>query len=183
MSPGGLRKWKLGHMRGLTLTRAAWKAGAVATAAALLTCACGSSGASSGPAGGSSAAASASPSALRPASALCQDADALRASLDKLKHVTIGKGTGDEITADLADVKTKLDALTSEAHRQWQPQISALKESLAKLQTAVKNLTSGFSASNASATVTALHEVGAAGSDLLAKISQQCPSASPSPGS
>ena len=174
-------------MKHVMPTRAAGKLGAVAIAAGLLTCACGSSGASSGPAGGSgsatSAAASASPSTLPPASALCRDADALRASLDKLKHVTIGKGTGDEITADLTDVKTKLDALATEAHRQWQAQISALKESLAKLQTAAKNLTSGVSASKVSATVTALHEAAAAGSDLLAKISKQCPSASPSPGS
>ena len=175
-------------MRRPTLARPAWKVGTVALAAGLVTVACGSSSTSSGAAGASSSTTSAAPSSLAastpaasPASVLCQDVAALRASLDKLKHVTVGKGTVDEIKADLADVKAKLGVVKTELHGQWQAQVSALEDSLAKLQAAVNDLASNFSASTISGTVSALRGVAAAGSNLLAALSKQCPSASPSP--
>ena len=43
-----------------------------------------------------------------------------------LTHVTVGQGMGDEIKSDLADVKAKLNTLTTKAHGQWQSQTSAL---------------------------------------------------------
>ena len=182
----------------MTLVWPAWKVCAVALAAGLVTVACGSSTTTSGAASGSGSTASAAPSSpaattptattpaaptptASPASALCQDVAALRASLDKLKHVTVGKGTVDEIKADLADVKAKLGVVKTELHGQWQAQVSALEDSLAKLQAAVNDLASNFSASTISGTVSALRGVAAAGSNLLAALSQQCPSASPSP--
>ena len=180
-------------MRRMKLARPAWKVCGVVLAAGLVTVACGSSSTSSGAAGASGGATSAAPSspgatspaastpAASPVSALCQDVAALRASLDKLKHVTVGKGTVNEIKADLADVKAKLGAVKTELHGQWQAQVSALEDSLAKLQAAVSDLASNFSASTVSATVSALRGVAAAGSNLLAALSKQCPSGSPSP--
>ena len=185
-------------MRRMALVRSAWKVWAVALATGLVTVACGSSSTSSGAASAPGSTTSAAPSspaastpaastpaastpAASPASALCQDVAALRASLDKLKHVTVGKGTVDEIKADLADVKAKLGAVKTELHGQWQAQVSALEDALAKLQAAVNDLASNFSASTISGTVSALRGVAAAGSNLLAALSQQCPSTSPSP--
>ena len=187
----------------MALVRSAWKVWAVALATGLVTVACGSSSTSSGAASAPGSTTSAAPSspaastpaastpaastpaastpAASPASALCQDVAALRASLDKLKHVTVGKGTVNEIKADLADVKAKLGAVKTELHGQWQAQVSALEDSLAKLQAAVNDLASNFSASTVSATVSALRGVAAAGSNLLAALSKQCPSGSPSP--
>ena len=182
----------------MALVRSAWKVCAVALATGLVTVACGSSSTSSGAASAPGSTTSAAPSspaastpaastpaastpAASPASALCQDVAALRASLDKLKHVTVGKGTVDEIKADLADVKAKLGAVKTELHGQWQAQVGALEDSLAKLQAAVNDLASNFSASTISGTVSALRGVAAAGSNLLAALSRQCPSASPSP--
>ena len=182
----------------MTLVWPAWKVCAVALAAGLVTVACGSSTTTSGAASGSGSTTSAAPSSpaattptattpaaptptASPASALCQDVAALRASLDKLKHVTVGKGTVNEIKADLADVKAKLGAVKTELHGQWQAQVGALEDSLAKLQAAVNDLASNFSASTISGTVSALRGVAAAGSNLLAALSKQCPSASPSP--
>ena len=164
----------------------------VALAAGLLTAACGSSSTSpslaSSPSSATTAAATSpaatSPAATSPAptstSALCQDVAALRASVDKLKHVTIGKGTADELKADVADVKTKLGAVKTEAHGQAQAQISAMEDSIAKLQSAVKTLTSNFSVSAVSGTVDALRGVAASASSLLGALSKQCPSASAS---
>jgi hypothetical protein len=161
-----------------------WLAVALATGAALLAVACGSSGT---PAGGSSpATTSAAPSSAAPGptSALCQDAAALRASISTLTHVHVGPGVGDEIKSDLADVKTKLATFKAQAHGQWQSQISALSASLTKLQTAASNLTSNPGASTVAATVTALREVSAAAGSLLSAIGTKCPSvsASASPG-
>jgi hypothetical protein len=115
---------------------------------------------------------------------VCQDAAALRASIDTLTHLQVGQGMGDEIKSDLADVRAKLNTLTTQAHGQWQSQTSALSASLDKLQTAASNLTSNPSASTVSATVSALRDVSAAAGSLLTAIGHRCPSvsASASPG-
>ena len=160
-----------------------WQIVAVAAGTALLAAACGSSGtpsSGSSPSTTSAAPSSAAPSSAAPSSAVCQDAAALRASIDTLTHVQVGQGMGDEIKSDLADVKAKLNTLTTQAHGQWQSQTAALSASLDKLQSAVSNLTSSPSASAVSATVTALREVSASAGSLLSAIGTKCPSVSAS---
>ncbi len=171
-------------MRRVTATRPAWWGIAAAAGGALLVAACGSGGGT--PAGGGSpsgggTSAAASPAAPGPNAALCQDAAALRASLDKLTHVSVGAGTANEIKADLADVKAKLGSLAAEAHGQWQAQTSALKSALTKLQTATKDLAAQPSAAAVPGVVTALGAVTTAASNLLAALGTGCPPASPSP--
>ena len=152
----------------------------MAAAAALLAAACGSSGTPAGGSSPSTTSAAPSSAAPGPTSALCQDAVALRASIDNLTHVQVGQGMGDEIKSDLADVKAKLSALGTQAHGEWQSQTSALSASLTKLQTQVSDLTSNPSASTVSATVTALREVSASAGSLLTAIGTKCPSVSAS---
>jgi hypothetical protein len=161
-----------------------WQAVAAAAGTALLAAACGSSGTPSSASSPSTTSAASSSAAPSPASAVCQDAAALRASIDTLTHVNVGQGMGDEIKSDLADVKAKLNTLITQAHGQWQTQTSALSASLGKLQTAVSNLTSNPSASTVAATVTALREVSSSAGSLLSAIGTKCPSvsASASPG-
>ena len=172
-------------MKQVTVTRPAWwKIAAVMIGLLAVACSSGgtpSGGASTSGGGSSKAASSPSPS---PNAALCTDAAALRASIDTLTHVQVGQGMGDEIKSDLADVKAKLNTLTTQAHGQWQSQTSALSASLGKLQTAVSNLTSNPSASTVSATVTALRGVSSSAGSLLTAIGTKCPSvsASASPG-
>lgn len=161
-----------------------WGIAAAAAGAALLVAACGSGGGT--PAGGASpsgggTSAAASSAAPGPNAALCQDAAALRASLDKLTHVSVGAGTANEIKAGLADVRAKLGSFAAEAHGQWQAQVSALKSALTRLQTATKNLAAQPSAAAVPGVVTALGGVTSAASNLLAALSTDCPSASPSP--
>jgi hypothetical protein len=162
-----------------------WKIVAVAFGVSLVAVACGSSGSPSGggSASGGGASAAASSPAPGPNPALCQNKAALRASLDKLTHHSVGSGenTAHEIKHDLADVKERLTKLTADAHGQWQPQISALKAALDKLQTAAADLASNPGASTVSAVVTALGGVTTAGSSLLAAMDTDCPSASASP--
>ena len=150
---------------------------------ALLAAACGSSGTPSGGAssGVPSSPASAAPAATAPNAVLCDDAAALRASLDKLTHVRVGTGTASQIRADLNDVQANLTALVNHAHGQWQAQTSALQSTLTTLKTAVSNLAANPSASTVSGVVTALGGVKIAARNLLAAVNTSCPSASPSP--
>ena len=157
-----------------------WKTAAVAAGAALLVAACGSNGGLYGGSSPSTSPAAPSSAAPAPTSAVCQDAAALRASINTLTHVNVGPGVGDEIKSDLADVKAKLATFKTQAHGQWQSQTSALSASLDKLQTAVSNLTSNPSASTVSATATALREVSASAGSLLTAIGTKCPSVSAS---
>ena len=160
---------------------ARWSMAAVVLAAGLLAAACGSGGLYGGGSSSGNASPAASSPAASPTSALCQDAAALRASIDTLTHVTVGQGMGDEIKSDLADVRAKLNTFKAQAHGQMQSQTDALSASLDKLQTAVSGLTANPSASTVSATVSALREVSAAAGSLLTAIGKKCPSASSSP--
>jgi hypothetical protein len=156
------------------------KMAAVTLAAGLLAVGCGSGGLYGGGSSGSASAAASSP-APSPTSALCQDAAALHASLNKLTHVSVGPGAGDEIKTDLADVKEKLNAVRAQSHGELQAQTNALKTALLKLQGAASTLSANPSASAVSDVVAALREVTSSGSSLLAALSKQCPSASASP--
>jgi len=161
-----------------------WKTAAVAAGAALLVAACGSNGGLYGGSSPSTSPAAPSPAAPGTTSAVCQDAAALRASINTLTHVNVGPGAGDEIKSDLADVRAKLATFKTQAHGQWQSQTSALSASLDKLQAAASKLTSNPSASTVSATVSALRDVSASAGSLLTAIGTKCPSvsASASPG-
>ena len=154
----------------------------VACGLALLAAACGSSGTTSGgtSSGVSSSSASAAPATTPPNAVLCDDAAALRASLDKLTHVKAGTGTASQIRADLNDVEANLTALVNHARGQWQAQTSALQSTLTTLGTAVSNLASNPSASTVSGVVTALGGVNTAARNLLTVVNTSCPSASPS---
>jgi len=156
---------------------------------ALLAAGCGSGGSSgSTPAGGSSSpAGSPAPSApptssgAEANSALCADAAALRASVDKLRHITVGAGTASEITADLKEVKAALTTFIQDAHGQWQAQTSALSSAIATLSTAVSSLTASPGVGTVSGVVAALGGVSTAAQDLLAAVNPSCLSASASP--
>jgi len=112
---------------------------------------------------------------------LCDEAAALFDSLEQLTHIKVQKGMKNEITADLSNVKAKLTAFVDEAHGRWQAQTAELKSALTKLQTDVKNLTASPSVSALASVATAIGGVGTATQSLLAAVSTDCPSASPSP--
>jgi hypothetical protein len=172
-------------MRAGTVTGPArWRLAVIAGGLALLTVACGSSSnTASGGAPSSAAPPSSAPAAVgsSPNSALCADAAALFDSLDQLTHIKVQKGMKNDITAKLATVKANLTAFVTEARSQWQAQTAALKSALTNLQTAAKSLTASPSVSAAGGVVSALGGVSTATQNLLAAVSTDCPSASPSP--
>ena len=127
------------------------------------------------PATSSSAAPSASSS-----SALCDDAAALRAALDQLRHINVQPGAVSEITSDVTNVKAALTTLVSNAHGRFQAQTSALSTALNTLSTAAGSLRASPGVSTVSGVVSALGQVNTAGQKLLAAVNTDCPSASPS---
>ena len=149
---------------------------------ALLAAGCGSgSGTSSGsPSSTATSSTTASPAASPSNSVLCADAAALRAALDELRHISVGTGMVNQITADLNDVKTALTTFVNDAHSQYQARTSSLSSALSKLKTSVSDLAAHPGASTVSGAVTALGEVNTAGQDLLAAVNTSCLSASPS---
>jgi hypothetical protein len=148
---------------------------------------CGSGGSSSGStpsaATSPSAAASSSAAASPSNSTLCANAAALRASLDKLRHVKVARGAASEITADLNSVRAALTTLVTDARGQWQTQTSALSAALDTLKTATSSLTTNPGASTVSGVVAALGQVNTAAQNLLAAVNTDCPSASSSSSS
>ena len=160
-----------------------WQAAAVVLGAGLLVAACssGSTTTSGGASAPATSAAASSPAAPPSANAaLCADAAALRASLHNLTSISVSKSAVTEIKTNLADVQSKLNALTAQARGQWHAQTSALKDSLDKLKTATSSLAANPGVSTVSDVVTALGGVSTAASNLLAAMSTDCPSASPS---
>jgi hypothetical protein len=127
----------------MTGTRPAWwSTAAVALGAGLLAVACssGSTPASgTSPSGTPSASASATPTAT---TLVCQDAADLRTSLHNLTHSKVSTGGVTELKSNLAQVRTDLTSLTTDAKGQWQTQTTALKAALDKLQTAISDLSS-----------------------------------------
>ena len=165
---------------GIEIRPARWKLVMIACSLALLMAGCGSGGgASSGNTPPAAASSSTTPSPSD--SVLCANAAALRASLDKLRHVKVGSGTVTEIMADLTEVKAALVTFVDDAHSQWQAQTSSLNSALAKLKTAASNLAANPSTSTVSGALAALGDVNTAAQDLLAAANTRCPSASPAP--
>ena len=164
-----------------------WRIAAAALAAGLLLAACSSSTSSPSsnpsPSATPAATAAAAAPAPSPTSAVCQAAAGLRASVDTLTHVKIGKGTADEIKSDLANVETAFTTLTTALHGEFNAQTGAVRSALDTLKTAVSNLTAHPSTSTVKAVVTALGGVATAASSLLAALAPQCGSASASPSS
>jgi hypothetical protein len=160
-----------------------WAIVVVTVITGLLLAACGSSTsppASSPSPSPTSAAAAPAPS---PTSAVCQAADGLRASVDALTHVKIGKGTVDEVKSDLANVEAKFTALTAEMRGEFKAQTNAVRSALDALKTAISDLTAHPSTSTVAAAAAALGGVTTAVSSLLAALAPHCGSASASPSS
>ena len=177
--------WKAGRiMTPGTATRPErWRLALIAGGLALLTVACGSSGGTAS--GGAPSPSPPSPSApaagSSPNTALCAHAAALFDSLDQLTHIKVHKGMKDDITANLTTVRSNLTAFVAEARGQWQAQTAALKSELANVQAAAKSLTASPSVGAAGGVVSTLGGVSTATQNLLAAVSTDCPSASPSP--
>jgi type VI protein secretion system component VasK len=103
--------------------------------------------------------------------ALCTARDNLQKSFDDLKSVNILQNGTAGLQTALTDVQTNLQAVKASASADLQPQVKAFEDSLANLQTALKNATSG----NVAGVATAATAVVSSGATLLGALqSLQC---------
>ena len=170
---------------GIVTGTAQWKlALAVCGLALLAGCGSGSTSPATSPSAPASPSAAATSSSAAPSasssSALCDDAAALRAALDQLRHINVQPGAVSEITSDVTNVKSALATLVTNAHGRFQAQTSALSTALNTLSTAAGSLRASPGVSTVSGVVSALGQVNTAGQKLLAAVNTDCPSASPS---
>lgn len=164
-----------------TVTRTTQLKLALAACGLALLAGCTSGGTSPASSPSAAAPATSSPAASPTTSAtLCADADALRASLDQLRHINVQPGAVSEITSDISNVRTALTTLVNNAHGRWQAQTSALSAALDKLRTAVTSLGASPGVSTVTGAVSALGQVNTAAQNFLAAVNTDCPSASPS---
>ena len=166
---------------GIAAGTARWKlALAVCGLALLAGCGSGSTSSATSPSAAASATSSSAAPSASSSSALCDDAAALRAALDQLRHINVQPGAVSEITSDVTNVKSALATLVTNAHGRFQAQTSALSSALNTLSTAVGSLRASPGVSTVSGVVSALGQVNTAGQKLLAAVNTDCPSASPS---
>jgi hypothetical protein len=115
--------------------------------------------------------------------ALCADVDALRASVDKLRNVTVQAGAADEIKADAGQVKANLSAFVTDAHGRWEVQVAQIQAALAALEAAVNGLAASPGTATLAATRAAISTLGAATRNLVSAVHPTCSSGTPSAGS
>jgi len=131
------REHDLGQIRGMTRIsdtyRPRWSARAFALLLALLgvtAAACGSSSSTSS--GTTSTTAS-----------VCNQAQALKTSVQDLKNVDVVKNGTSALSTAAGAVKSDADALAKSAKSEMQPDVQALQQSLQQLDAAVKDFSSG----------------------------------------
>lgn len=138
----------------------------MAVAMVVLAAACGSTPASGGH---TSPAATGSP---RADASLCQDAAALRASLENILSYQAAKEPIARLRADLGDANTKLTALRVTPHGTWSPELTALETALKKLKNEAVN---PVLRARPAGIERALADVGPKARSFFAAVKSQCP--------
>lgn len=107
---------------------------------------------------------------------------ALRSAMAQVGHLSASGNALDKLKTDLAEVRADVARLRTDAGGEWKTEIDELNSALVKLQMTLTNIGSQPSATAAAKAVsTQLATVTTKASDLLAKASVRCPSASASP--
>ncbi len=124
-----------------------------------------------------SAAASSAASSAGPSSSaeLCAATDQLKASLSALVSPALLTGGVAGIKTAVATVQSSLEAVTTTAKSDYQPEVSAVRSSLARLQTSVGSLGNGGGTIAGLTTVaTDIGAVGTSTTALLAQLKSRC---------
>jgi hypothetical protein len=69
--------------------------------------------------------------------AVCDSLDAVRASVDDLRHANISENGLSQVRSDLQRLKQDIDGLTDAGRAQFEPQISAVRAAAEQLSTSV----------------------------------------------
>lgn len=104
--------------------------------------------------------------------AVCDDVDALRASVDNLQSANLGENGLDAITTELQTMRSELDQLSEDAQDEYSEQISQVRSRATELREGVQTTAEAPSAAgladvrgDLSALGTAVQELGSAVAD------------------
>lgn len=104
--------------------------------------------------------------------AVCDDVDALRASVDNLQSANLGENGLDAITTELQTMRSELDQLSEDAQDEYAEQISQVRSRATELREGVQTTAEAPSAAgladvrgDLSALGTAVQELGSAVAD------------------
>jgi len=96
----------------------------------------------------------------------CDDRDALRTSVDKLKNVNVVEDGTSALNSAVSEVGQAVDALAKSGKSEIQPQVDAVKSSLSKLESAIGDASS----SGLAPVATAAGEVATAAGKLVTEV-------------
>ncbi|HUJ06598.1 MAG TPA: hypothetical protein VLX31_10870 [Streptosporangiaceae bacterium] len=154
------------------LRGAGWKVAALAFGSAALIAACSSASTSSSP---SATPTSSMPAATSPSvsAAACKHVDSLRGSLTSLTHVQLNASSASQIRTDVTNINTQLTALKDEPG--FSAQASQLRSSVDQVTNAAKKMSSPPTSAQVQAVITALSQLKAKSSGMIAGMKAACP--------
>lgn len=113
-----------------------------------------------------------SPTGARPE--LCEDVDALRASVGDLTSVPVGRDAVPALQAELADISADLKAMRASASEEYAAEVDALSTQVAALRTSLQEATGDPSAATLAQVTQNVGAVGGAMRDLTAAVGDTC---------
>jgi len=153
--------------------RMPWRSPAIAVlTVGLLVAGCSSSGSSGG--GGGSSGGSNTGGSASATPAYCPAADQLKTSVAALGQVDVAKNGVSSLTSALTEVEASAKTFADEAKSTFEPQTTALKQSLTALDSAVTAAKDQSPATAAKTVLAPLAQVKNSASDLLGAVSGRC---------
>jgi len=116
--------------------------------------------------------ASGSPTGARPE--LCEDVEALRASVADLTSVPVGRDAVPALQSELADISADLKAMRASASEEYAAEVDALSTQVAALRTSLEEATGDPSAATLAQVTQNVGAVGGAMRDLSAAVGDTC---------
>ena len=117
----------------------------------------------------------ASPAPTAATSAGCEEATALRSSLEALKNVNVRSDGVEALNSAVADVKKNLEAARTSKSSVLRPELEQVTTALDALQSATTDVTKDNLAQKAPQIATALAQVATAAASFTAALSKSCP--------
>ena len=106
--------------------------------------------------------------------AVCDDMDALRASVNDLQNVEVGNNAVSTLTTALQKIQSDLKQLKQDGSDQYSAEIDALENQLTTLRSSLKTASTNPSAASFTEVTNGVKAVGTAVTDLGDAVSSTC---------
>lgn len=107
-------------------------------------------------------------------SAVCDDLDALRASVNNLQDARIGENALSVISTALTNMESNLEQLSTDASAEYAPQVDEVRSQAATLEASIESAAANPSAAALSEVAEGVRAVGSAVRDLGDAVGGTC---------